>query len=286
MYEVEHLLKTGNELGEGPLWSPSEGRLWWVDIFHGHINVITPGAATYQTYVVDGPVGCIGFREKGGFIVSLKTGIGLYDPATGTTTHLVNPEPQFPQARFNDGKVDRAGRFWTGSMDTGGQSGLYRYDADGSVHKMESGIKCSNGLGWSPDNRTMYYNDSQAGTIWAYDFDFASGTNSNRRVFYKAGDGGEPDGLTIDSEGCLWTAVWDGWCVLRFDPAGKLMTKIDMPVQRPTCPTFGGANLDELYVTSAYTGLTDEQRKPQPSAGDLFRIDPGVKGLPEPKFAG
>ena len=286
MYEVEHLLATRNELGEGPLWNPADKKLWWVDIFAGHVNALTPGAKSYETYIVGEAIGSIGFRAKGGFIVSLTSGIRLFDAATGKVTPLVDPEPQYPQGRFNDGKVDRAGRFWTGSMDTGSNSGLYRYDPDGSVHKMESGIKCSNGLGWSPDNKVMYYNDSQASTIWAYDFDFAGGNVSNRRIFYKATDGGEPDGLTIDAEGCLWTAVWDGWCVLRFDPAGKLMTRIAMPVQRPTCPTFGGDNYDELYVTSAYLDLTGEQRQPQPFAGDLFRIDPGVKGLPEPQFAG
>ncbi len=286
MYEVEHLLRTGNELGEGPLWNPADKKLWWVDIFPGHVNVLKPGESSYLTHVVSQPIGCIAFREKGGFIVSLKDGIYFWDPATGKTELAVRPEPQFPQGRFNDGKVDRGGRFWTGSLDTGGQSGLYRYDPDGSLHTMLTGVTCSNGLGWSPDNKIMYYNDSQISTIWAFDFDFATGDIANQRVFYKATDGGEPDGLTIDSEGCLWTAVWDGWCVLRFDPAGKLMTKIALPVQRPTCPTFGGDNLDELYVTSAYLDLSGEQRKPQPLAGDLFRIDPGVKGLPEPKFAG
>lgn len=286
MVEVEHLLTTCNDLGEGPLWSPEEKKLYWVDILAGHIHRVTPGAASYETFVMGQPVGCVAFREKGGFIVALKDGIYLWNPETSAVPFLSNPETHKPHTRFNDGKVDRAGRFWTGTIDGQGDAALYRCDADGSIAVMQTGVTCSNGLGWSPDNRVMYYNDSQIGTIWAYDYDFVSGNIANRRVFYKSENGGEPDGLTIDSEGCLWTAVWGDWCVLRFDPDGRLMTRIQMPVQRPTCPTFGGDHLDELYVTSARIGLAAEQHRAQPQAGDLFRIHVGVKGLPEPKFAG
>ncbi len=285
MYEVERLLRTSNELGEGPLWNPVEKKLYWIDIPVGHTHRITPGASSYETFVIDQMVGCLALRAKGGFLTALQHGIYLWNPDTNSLEQLIDPEADKPHSRFNGGKVDRAGRFWAGTTGDNGNSALYRYDADGSIHVMQTGVTCSNGLGWSPDNRTMYYNDSQVGTMWVYDFDFASGDIANRRVFYKS-DKGEPDGLTVDREGCIWTAVWGGWCVLRFDPDGKIMTRIEMPVERPTCPIFGGENLDELYVTSAIADLTPQKRLAQPHAGDLFRISAGVKGFPEPLFAG
>lgn len=284
-YEVEHLLSIGNELGEGPLWSPEEQKLYWVDIMAGNFHRVTLGETDYETFSVGQPIGSMGFRQAGGLIMALKNGFHFWDSTTQTVEFLADPEANKTHPRFNDGKVDRKGRFWAGTMDDNGNSALYRYDPDSSVHVMETGITCSNGLGWSPDNKTMYYSDSQIFTIYAYDFDLDSGEIANRRVFLKK-EQGDPDGLTVDSEGFVWIAVWDGWCVERYDPDGKLVSKIAMPVQYPTCPIFGGENMDELFVTSAWLLLGHDGRKDQPLAGDLFRIHTDVRGLAEPKFAG
>lgn len=284
-YEVEHLLTLGHELGEGPMWSPEERTLYWVDIFAGNIHRMKYGETSYETFSLGAPVGSMGFRQGGGFIVALKNGLHFWDVGQEKPEFIVNPEEHKPHVRFNDGAVDRKGRFWTGTMDDDGDSCLYRYDPDGTIHTAETGVMCSNGLGWSPDNKTMYYSDSQRFTIYAYDFDLESGEIANRRVYLRP-EQGEPDGLTVDSEGCVWTAMWDGWRVDRYDPDGKLMTSIPMPVQYPTCPMFGGDNLDELFITSAWTAMGPDGRHSQPLAGDMFRIQTDVKGIPEPKFAG
>ena len=284
-YEVEHLLSLGNELGEGPMWSVDEQVLYWVDIFAGNIHRMKPGTSGYETFPVGAPVGSMGFRQGGGFILALKDGLYFWDTDNRPPQFLTNPEADKPHVRFNDGAVDRKGRFWTGTMDDNGKSCLYRYDPDGGISVRETGIMCSNGIGWSPDNTTMYYSDSQRFTIYAYDFDLESGDIANRRVYLRP-EQGEPDGLTVDSEGCVWAAMWDGWRVDRLDPDGKLITSIPMPVQYPTCPMFGGPNMDELFITSAWTAMGKERRHEQPLAGDLFHIQTDVKGIPESKFAG
>lgn len=284
-YTVEHVLRLGHEIGEGPLWSPEEGVLYWVDIPAASFHRWQPDAKCYETFVLPRPVGSLGFRQGGGFILALKNGFHFWDPETHEVEFLVDPEADKPWSRFNDGAVDRRGRFWAGTMNDNGQSKLYRYDPDGSLHVMETGITCSNGIGFSPDNHTMYYSDSQVYTVYAYDFELESGEISNRRVFRKF-DNGDPDGLTVDSQGNIWIAIWGGWCVEQYAPEGALIERIEMPVQYPTCPIFGGEEMNELYVTSAWYLLDRAGRGSQPLAGDLFRIRTGVKGLPEPKFAG
>jgi len=285
MYDVEHVLSIGNELGEGPLWSTAEGRLYWVDILAGHVHRWAPGQNDYETFSVGQPIGSLGFRESGGLIVALKNGFHFWDPETSELTFLADPESDRPHARFNDGAVDRKGRFWAGTMDDNGNSALYRYDPDGSVRVMETGITCSNGIGWSPDDEFMYYSDSQVFEVYKYDFDLESGDITNRRVWNRW-ENGDPDGLTVDSEGCVWVAVWGGWCLERYAPSGGLITRIEIPVEYPTCPILGGPNLNELYVTSAWYALGMERRHEQPLAGDLFRIKVGIPGIPEPQFAG
>jgi sugar lactone lactonase YvrE len=284
-YELEHYLSLGQELGEGPLWSVEEQALYWVDIFAGNIHRHKPSTEGYETWNVGQPVGSIGFRQGGGFIVSLKNGLHIWKPGDDAPQFIENPEAHKPHVRYNDGAVDRAGRYWTGTMDDNGESCLYRFAHGQAMKVCETGIMCSNGIGWSPDNKTMYYSDSQRFNIYAYDFDLASGELANRRVFLRP-EQGEPDGLTVDSEGCVWVAMWDGWRVDRYDPEGKLMLSIPTPVQYPTCPIFGGPNMDEIFITSAWLLLGKERRHEQPQAGDMFHIQTDIKGIPEPKFAG
>ena len=203
--------------------------------------------------------------------------------STQSAQFIADPEAGKANARFNDGVIDRQGRFWAGTIAPGATSALYRLDPDLSVHTLETGVGVSNGIGWSLDDRTMYYTDSPRRVIYAYDFDAATGAIANRRPFVLLGDDepGAPDGLAVDSQGFVWSARWDGWKVCRYDPAGKLEREIKMPVQRPTSCAFGGQHLDELYITSAWTGLSDEQRRAQPFAGDVFRLHarrPGLAG--------
>jgi sugar lactone lactonase YvrE len=206
---------------------------------------------------------------------------------------MADPEAHKPFTCFNDGAVDRQGRFWAGTMcypyDACGQpeGSLYRLDPDLSVHTMETGIGISNGIGWSPDNRLMYFTDSPLHMIYVYDFDASTGTIENRRPFVHTPDEkGFPDGLAVDSEGFIWSACWGGGKIKRYDPDGKVERTIRLPVQYPTSCAFGGESLDELYITSDSRAVSEEKRAQQPFAGDLFRLQAGIKGLEQPKFAG
>ncbi len=187
-----------------------------------------------------------------------------------------------------DGKVDRGGRFWAGTMDPrSATSALYRLDPDHTYTRMAEGITISNGLGWDPNNHRMYYVDTLAYVVYAYNFNARKGSLSGRRVFLQVPpEEGLPDGLTVDNQGYIWIAFYDGWRVTRYAPDGKVDRHIDLPVARPTCPAFGGKALDELYITTAIDGLSNKELAKQPQAGNLFMLKPGVQGLPEPEFLG
>ena len=288
MHEIENVLTLRNKLGEGPLWHPQQKLLYWVDIEASQIFRYDPSSGKHHAYQMDKPVGALAFRQAGGFMLAAEDGFSSWDIDSGLLEPIADPEADKADGRFNDGKVDRRGRFWAGTMTIeGASSALYRLDADGSVHKIESGITISNGLGWSPDNKTMYFTDTMIHTIYAYDFDLESGSLSNRRVFAQDPDApGLPDGLCVDSEGCVWTARILDWRIIRYDPDGKIEREIRLPVKNPTSCCFGGENLDELYVTTASIGLTDDEARSQTQAGDLFRVHTGIKGQPEPMFAG
>jgi sugar lactone lactonase YvrE len=288
MFEVQRVLNVANELGEGPLWNADDQALYWVDINVGRFHRYFPADGRVESFSVGLPVGVVRLRRSGGLVMGTRDGLAFWHPQTQSVEFIADPEAGKPNARFNDGVIDRQGRFWAGTIAPGMTSALYRLDPDRSVHTMETEVGVSNGIGWSLDDRTMYYTDSPRRTIYAYDFDAATGAIAHRRPFVQLGgdEPGFPDGLAVDGEGFIWSARWDGWKIARYDPAGKLEREIQMPVQRPTSCAFGGANLDELYITSAWTGLSDEQRRAQPYAGDVFRVQAGIKGLPEGKFAG
>jgi sugar lactone lactonase YvrE len=214
-----------------------------------------------------------------------------FDDATKRLSLLCHPEADRPGNRYNDGKCDRMGRLWVGSLDMGtaaNRGNLFRVDPDGNWKKMDTGFTVANGLGWSPDNKRMYFTDSTRRTIYVYDFDLLSGNIANRRNFITLrANEGTPDGLTVDEEGCLWVAVWDAWRVSRYSPQGEELLRIRMPVPRPTSCCFGGPDLDTLYVTSASVRLNEDALRAAPLSGSLFAIKiPGVRGLPETTFAG
>ena len=287
MIEVQHLLPAKNKLGEGPLWHPAEKALYWVDIEGDSFHRYFPDTGKQVSFPVGQPIGCLAFREGGGLVLALRDGLGFWSLETESLELIANPEEDRKNARFNDGKVDRQGRLWAGTLGEDDLSALYRLDHDGTVHTMETGITISNGIGWSPDDRIMYYTDSPVRRIYAYDFDPAAGEITNRRDFVKVPfDEGFPDGLAVDSEGFIWSAQWDGWRLTRYDPDGAVERIVYMPVQRPTSCTFGGDDLSLLYITSAWTGLHETDRREQPLAGDLFLLQTEVNGQPVNFFKG
>ncbi|MBT6440903.1 MAG: SMP-30/gluconolactonase/LRE family protein, partial [Alphaproteobacteria bacterium] len=280
-----------NQLGEGPLWDVQEQMIYWVDGKNSEIWRHNPATGETRTWKTPEDPGSFALRENGkGLVVAMWNGFRFFDLETGETTVIEDMEQDLPTSRFNDGRCDRQGRFWVGSMDdkhTDPIGSLYRLDADLGHEVQERGVICSNSTCFSPDGETMYYADTYINTIWAYDLDTASGQLSNRRVFADTTDmKGVPDGSIVDAEGYLWNAMWDGWSVVRFAPDGTVDRIVEVPVQRPTCPMFGGKYLGQLYVTSARIGLEPDDLVNQPDAGALLMLDPGVKGVPETRFAG
>ena len=288
MMEIIHVLSSQNALGEGPLWSAEEKALYWVDIYRKTISRYWPASGKQETFSVDANVGVIAFRKGGGFITAGSNGFSFWQPDKTRLDSISDPEQNNPASRFNDGKVDRAGRFWAGTMTHEGEvSSLYRVDDSLEIQRMESGITISNGIGWSPDNQIMYYSDSLHYVIYAYDFDLETGNIKNRRDWVKISpEYGIPDGLTVDSEGYVWCAFYSGSKVTRFNPQGKIENEISLPVSQPTSCAFGGEDLADLYITSAWLDLTEEERMQQPLAGDLFMVKTNTTGIAEPKFSG
>ncbi|MBV8566505.1 MAG: SMP-30/gluconolactonase/LRE family protein [Methylobacteriaceae bacterium] len=235
-------------------------------------------------------VGSLAVCDTGGLLVAVRGGLSFFDPASGTFEMVANPEADLPDYRFNDGKCDRAGRFWVGSMHNtlrGEFSGfLYRLDRERGCIRMADGIAIPNSLAWSRDDRTMYFADTYRRTIFAYDFDIESGGIGNRRVFAPAtGRPGAPDGSTVDVDNFLWNAVYGGGRLDRYAPDGRLDCEIRLPMSQPTSCAFGGPSLETLYVTSATQHMREEDLARQPFAGAVIALNVGVRGLPEPYFA-
>jgi xylono-1,5-lactonase len=275
-------------LGEGPVWVARETALYWVDI-KGRKIFRLDSRGELTEWPTPLRVGSLAPRKSGGFIGGTEDGIAAIDPAGGRFDILFNPEEDFPGNRFNDGKLDRQGRFWAGTMDDSERSDsgtLYRIDADLSWHAVDRNYRVTNGPAFSPDGRLMYHNDSARQRTYVFEVG-PDGTPAKRQLFLQFGEGeGFPDGMTVDSEGCLWIAFWDGWCLRRYSPAGEWLETVKVPVARPTSCAFGGIDLDRLYITSASVGLDEGARGMQPNAGGLFMITPGVRGLQDAPFAG
>ncbi len=290
MYELEHVLSVQNVLGEGPLWNVEEQALYWLDLRGYTLHRFWTANQAHEVFDMGMRVGSLGFRASGSLVLATNNGFCYWDTETRRMDFIANPIAGKEKASFNDGKVDRKGRFWAGSVTIGErkpQNALYRLDPGGEIHTMITGVTISNGIGWSPDDKMIYFVDSWRNTIYAYDFDLETGEISNRRPFvemYQKDGYPVPDGLTVDSEGYVWCAIFGGFRIVRYDPSGKADREIVLPFPRPTSCIFGGKNLDELYITTAR--LTEGEEQPHPLAGDLFRIKTDIKGLPEPKFGG
>lgn len=272
-------------LGEGPVWVAAEEALWWVDIKGPAIFRWKDGAL--DRFVPPLRVCSLAPTVGGGFIGGTERGFMRIDPVAGRYDPIGTPETDRPFNRFNDGKLDRAGRFWAGTMDDREQEplgALYRVGKSLDWARIDDGYQVTNGPAFSPDGRTMYHNDSGRQVTYAFDLD-ADGEASNRRVLarYKEEDG-YPDGMTVDAEGCLWIAFWDGWCLRRLSPEGEVLQVVEMPIERPTSCAFGGPEMNRLFVTSARIGLNASALAVQPSAGALFMLETSVRGLPDRPF--
>ncbi|WP_069773914.1 SMP-30/gluconolactonase/LRE family protein [Streptomyces sp. LUP30] len=279
-YEVA--VRAEATLGEGPTWDPATGRLLWIDILGSRLHAYDPATGRRTVRATDQHVGAAKPRAGGGLVLNLRDGVGLLDP--DDSFRWLRHEP-VPGRRANDAAVAPDGSLWAGTMrydEAPGGGTLSRLAGDGSAELVLDDVAVSNGTGWSPDGTLMYYIDSPTRRVDVFDCS-ADGRVSGRRPFVRVEDGaGFPDGLTVDADGCVWVALWDGGAVRRYTPAGELDRVIALPTPRVTACAFGGAGLTDLYVTTARVGLT----APHPVAGSLLVIADAGKGLPQPAFAG
>ena len=286
----ELVLNAQAQLGEGPLWDDRRQRLLFVDIMRGHVHEFDPATESDRIHMIGQPVGAVALTTRGDWVLATKSGFSRLDPERGDVSPVATVEADQPKNRMNDGNVDSRGRFWAGTMGMGGlrdRGALYRLDPDGSVTRILTGVSTSNGIDWSPDDRLMYYVDTPTGRVDCFDFDVEAGTVRNRRPFVTIPpDQGAPDGLVVDADGHVWVALWKGGAVHRYAPDGRLDQVVRFPVTLTTKPAFGGSDLGDLFVTSAWIELKDDARARQPMAGGVFRLRPGAKGQRPRRFAG
>jgi D-xylonolactonase len=279
---VECVSPVAARLGEGPLWSARERAVWFVDIKGRSIHRFDEVTRTTQTWQAPQQVGFIVFASGGRFICGLQSGLHLFSPQTGSFQSLMPVDADRPGNRLNDAHVDAAGRLWFGTMDNAEVSPtgvLYRFDSTG-LHRADDGYVITNGPATSPDGRTLYHIDTLQRVIYAFDL-AADGSLAARRIFARLAEtDGHPDGPVIDSAGCVWVGLFGGWGVNRYSPSGELLGKLSLPVANCTKAAFGGTDLRTLYVTSAWKGLTAEQRMQQSLAGGLFAVRVDTPGLP------
>ena len=274
--KLELILDAGCQLGESPVWCPERELLLFVDISGRRLLKFNPASRALESCAIEEDIGCVAPSKGGGFVAGLRSGIWLLDEK-GEKRRMLAANPEDSQvSRFNDGRVDGAGRFLAGTLDErkASRAALYRYDRRGLI-RLTDGLITSNGLAFSPDGRTLYHSDTPRFTVYRYDYDASSGTAENRRVFVQleasASDRGRPDGAAVDAQGCYWTALYEGGRVQRYDPEGRLMSEHTVPVRNPTMPAFGGLGLKTLFVTTA--------RDATGSGGGLYAAEVDVPGL-------
>lgn len=290
--EVFTIWRGGALLGEGPVWSSAEQALYFLDIKARFVHRVKTDNLESTTWSSPYQIGCIAPRASGGWICAHQRGLAFLDLSLRGKVSLdpiAAPEANLPGNRFNDGKCDAQGRFWAGTMDDmekAAQGSFYCVKTDRSVIKMDEGYRVTNGPAFSLDGRTVFTNDSALRLTYAFDLR-DDGAVTNKRVWREhEAAGGYPDGMTTDSDGCLWIAFWGGARIAQFDPSGKQIREIKIPAKQPTSVAFGGKKMDRLYVTSAAVGLSAEEKAAFPASGGVFAVMPGVTGLEPFKFAG
>ncbi len=290
MPELQLLHQAHAQLGEGPVWSAEERAVYWVDIEGCRLLRHDTVSLLNQEFAMPSEIGCIAERSGGGLIAGLRSGLFFIDTKSGDLQLAIELEADQPNNRINDGKCDPCGRFLVGSMDVEqkkASGSLYSIGPDLIPHRLDQDYLITNGPAFSPDGKTLYHNDSAKRLIYAYDYDLDEGAVSRRRVLAEIPEGeGYPDGITVDAEGHLWCAIWGGWRIDRFDTSGRVIQSIPLPVMCPTSLTFGGDDLMTMFITSATTALSAEQRTEQPLAGALLSLAAGVQGLPTANFEG
>lgn len=286
--ELSCFLESRSIQGEGPIWDPVKRALYWVDILAPALHVFDFRSGRDRAIPMPWMLSAVGRTNTDRVLLVTKNGVQLFDPATSRLSLLADPEGHLPENRLNDAKVDRRGRLWVGSMSIAadpGQGSLYRVDGHGATVKMDKGFSVANGMGWSPDSRRMYLCDSGAGRVYSYDFDLANGEIRDRKVLIEVPENsGRPGGMTVDAEGYLWIAHFDGWSVARYAPDGRLDRLVPLPIPRPTSVMFGGSEMKDLFITSARIRLSAERIAEAPLSGSVFRLLCDVPGLPEPQF--
>jgi L-arabinonolactonase len=288
---IERVGSTRDQIGEGPVWDCAENALYRIDAEKGEIYRLSPSSGNVRSWTVHPPrhIGSFALRKEGGAVLATNHGLEWFDFGTGQLTLIAYPEGKLPHTRFNDGKVDTRGRFVVGEINLKGEKvgRFFRLNPDSQCTKLGDGVGCFNGPCFSPDGRTLYYSDTTADTIFASDYDPDTGTVSNRRGLAKTTElNGSPDGCTVDSEGRIWSALVRSGKVGCFTPEGKLERVIEVPPKHVSSTMFGGEKLDELYITSIGSSLGG-MLEPNDADGGLYVIRGlGVKGKPEPRFAG
>jgi L-arabinonolactonase len=285
------IIQAANVLGEGILWDDAAELLWWTDIQASELLRYDLRTQILKRTSLPHRLGSFGLIQgSGDIIAAFASGIALFHPDEGKLQWVARPALHQPHLRFNDGRVDRQGRFWTGTMIEGesanGEATLYCVNTAGTTTEHQRGLRISNGICTSPDGRRLYLADSPRRVIYCYDLDADTGTLRHQRVFARTGEGAYPDGANVDEDGCLWSAQWGGSRIVRYSPDGKIDREVPVPVSQPTCVAFGGADRDILFVSSAREGLTEAQLAQQPHAGDVLAYRVGVRGLAEPRFRG
>jgi L-arabinonolactonase len=287
---AELLVDCRCEHGEGVLWSSAHGLVMWSDITGSRIHALDPVSGQHQVWVAPGEVGC--FAPRAGrpatqLVAGVKEGFALIDLATGQRQDLHATQQGNPALRMNDGRTDREGRFVAGSYDTsGGTAGtVWRLDPDLTLTRLFDGVTVSNGTCFSADGRTMYFADSATQRVDAFAYG-VDGLPAGRRPVAPTPAPGYPDGSCIDAEGGIWNAVWEGYRVERWLPDGRRDRVVEVPVKKPSCVSFGGPDLDQLYITTSRQGETPEDLAREPTAGSLYVCTPGVRGLADQPFAG
>jgi D-xylonolactonase len=278
-YELECIADYACVVGENPLWHPIEKRIYWTDIDTGRLFRADPATGQHEQFYEGSPVGGFTFQEDGSLLLFMDKG-AIRRWKDGALTTLIEEIPEERESRFNDVLADPEGRVFCGTMPVGERLGnLYRLDTDGTLTHLMPDIACSNGMGFTPDRKQMFYTDSMRYVIYVFDYDQATGALSNQRVFAQnPPEEGLPDGMTVDAEGYLWSARWDGSCLVRYSPTGLEVLRIPFPVKKVSSVVFGGADYTDMYVTTAGG---DQKETDGALAGALFRLNMGIRGVPQ-----